>query len=261
MSYCVYVHRRKDTNKVFYVGMGNSKRPYKKSFNKTHRWLIINNIASGHTVQIIDSGLTKNIASELELLVIEMSSFIVNIHKTCILTKRIPDNISEYVYYDETSPTGLRWKKTTSNKSIKDQIAGSFNRNRVEIMIDGGRYFGHRVVMKLHGKDNIDLTVNHKDCNSSNNDINNLELITQRENNNKKYTHVYDKPISRNTSGKSKISETFRLNRSGRITYYSICQWVDSNGKSKSKTFSYLRYGILEAFQKACEFRDNSITK
>ena len=50
-EFVVYQHRRKDTGKIFYIGIGNKKRPYDK-FNRNYHW---NNIVKkyGYDIEII----------------------------------------------------------------------------------------------------------------------------------------------------------------------------------------------------------------
>lgn len=64
----VYIHRRLDTNDIFYVGIGSKQRPYKKS-NRTEYWKRIVN-KSGVSVEIIQECDTWEDACELEELLI-----------------------------------------------------------------------------------------------------------------------------------------------------------------------------------------------
>lgn len=66
---CVYRHRRLDTNQIFYVGIGNSKRPYIKS-NRNKYWKNIVN-KYGYSVEILAKNLSKDDACELEILLIK----------------------------------------------------------------------------------------------------------------------------------------------------------------------------------------------
>lgn len=235
--------------------MGKSSRPYTKSKSKTNKWSEINN-QCGHTVEVVDSNLTKQDASELEEFLIEFIPDLVNVHKTSCLTKGIPDIVNDYVYYDESSPTCLRWKITTSNKSIKDNVAGFPRNNNYQfVCILGKIYPIHRIVMKLHGFVSND-TCDHIDNNPLNNKISNLRFVTQRENNRNKKCHNH---VTRNNNKSSHtgVSELKIKNKSGNITYYAFVQWVDREGKHRNKTFSYLKYGIVEAIALACEFRNN----
>ena len=64
----IYRHIRLDTNEVFYIGIGNEKRPYTKH-RRSGFW---NNIVNKteYEVQILKKNLTWNEAVELEILLI-----------------------------------------------------------------------------------------------------------------------------------------------------------------------------------------------
>lgn len=61
---CVYQHRRLDNNEIFYIGIGNLKRPYKKQ-NRSKFW---NNIVNKteYTVEILFKELSKEEACNIE---------------------------------------------------------------------------------------------------------------------------------------------------------------------------------------------------
>lgn len=65
---CVYRHRRLDTNKIFYIGIGNGKRPYSTKYRNKY-W---NNIISKtkYKIEIISENLSWQDACELEILLI-----------------------------------------------------------------------------------------------------------------------------------------------------------------------------------------------
>jgi len=63
MSKVVYLHRRKDDNSIFYVGMGDLKRAYCKK-SRSAEW--IEEVEKGYVVDIFKSGLSKKEAFELE---------------------------------------------------------------------------------------------------------------------------------------------------------------------------------------------------
>jgi hypothetical protein len=67
MSKVVYIHRRNDDNSIFYVGMGNTDRPYSKD-KRSNEWLSEAN--KGYSVDVLISGLTKEDALELETFII-----------------------------------------------------------------------------------------------------------------------------------------------------------------------------------------------
>lgn len=89
---------------------------------------------------------------------------------------------SQYVYYDETSPTCLRWKVDRSTVTIKDSVAGYVSKiNGVvtggNITVCGKDYQIHRVVRTLHhGEIPERGNLFYKDKDKSNFKISNLEL-------------------------------------------------------------------------------------
>lgn len=60
----LYFHRRKDTNEVFYVGIGNSKRPYKTYGRSDWWWNIVNKV--GYNIEIVHQELSFEQACVLE---------------------------------------------------------------------------------------------------------------------------------------------------------------------------------------------------
>lgn len=68
---CVYRHIRKDTNTVFYIGIGNLKRPYCKRKNTRGKyWYYITN-KTDYYVEILQKNLSWENACELEQLLIQ----------------------------------------------------------------------------------------------------------------------------------------------------------------------------------------------
>lgn len=65
MDYCVYFHINKITNEVFYVGIGNRKRPY----SKRSRSIFWKNIVAkyGYSVEVVHENLSFDEACELEV--------------------------------------------------------------------------------------------------------------------------------------------------------------------------------------------------
>lgn len=61
----VYFHKRKDTNEIFYVGIGDVSRPYNKYGRNRHWNHIVEKV--GYDVEIIHTDLTWEDASELEI--------------------------------------------------------------------------------------------------------------------------------------------------------------------------------------------------
>jgi hypothetical protein len=66
----VYQHIRKDTNQIFYIGIGKNKKRATDKTNRNYWW---HNIVSkyGYTVEIIHDGLTEDVAKQYETYYIE----------------------------------------------------------------------------------------------------------------------------------------------------------------------------------------------
>lgn len=61
----VYFHKRKDTGEVFYVGIGDKKRPKSKRYRNQYWHNIVNKV--GYTIEIIHTDLTWEDASKIEI--------------------------------------------------------------------------------------------------------------------------------------------------------------------------------------------------
>jgi len=67
-KFCIYQHIRLDTNKVFYIGIGDIKRPYSK-YQRNIYWKNITN-KTDYEIQILKSDLCWEEACELEVILI-----------------------------------------------------------------------------------------------------------------------------------------------------------------------------------------------
>lgn len=66
MKGIVYFHRRKDTNEVFYVGIGNRKYRARDKHGRSHYWWdIVKNV--GYTIEIVHSDIDYEEAMDLEI--------------------------------------------------------------------------------------------------------------------------------------------------------------------------------------------------
>lgn len=83
--------------------------------------------------------------------------------------------------YDPTSPSGLRWAASNTNRVKVGDVAGSRNPEGYWVITRHGNrvYRAHNVVWELHnGQIPEGMTVDHVDRNPSNNRIENLRLKT-----------------------------------------------------------------------------------
>ena len=93
----VYIHIKNDNGQVFYVGRGKEYRAWAKTGRNKH-W---NNISlkHGYTVEVVESGLTRDEANHLEILVIELA-----LACGCVLANKTSggDGVTDLVFTDES---------------------------------------------------------------------------------------------------------------------------------------------------------------
>lgn len=171
-------------------------------------------------------------------------------------------NWNEIFYYDESSPTCLKWKHTRHNPrfnnitALKDTDAGClrFYRSGLPknsaVNVDNKSYYSHRVVYELMTGETIpeDYMVDHIDGNPHNNKISNLKLASALSN-----SHNVKK-MSHNTSGITGVTFSQATN-----VWRAI--WHDGKGKQKSKSFSVSKHGETLAKELAIAARELAISK
>lgn len=166
----------------------------------------------------------------------------------------------EWVYYDHTSPSGLRWKidiYTGVNYSVKrisvGDIAGTLdNEGYWRVWRLGNRCGAHNIIWYLfNGSKEQSQIVDHIDGNGANNLLSNLRLIPYNSN---ARNH---KMLITNTSGVTGVRRHGPTNRSNRLYWQAI--WRDISGKPRSKSFPICECGDDEAFLLACEHRKKMI--
>jgi hypothetical protein len=199
-DYCVYVHKDEFGN-IRYVGSGRLKRAMSK-YPDSGRGELYKQFVMTHgtlDVEIVEDNLTKEQSVEKEI-----QLYTDNCNSGYLLNTRTPNKVGElptkseldaYFYYDESSPTFLRYK--TGHR--KGSVAGSLERNGyVRVSYKSHRMMCHRVIMLLHGYEvNVDMVVDHIDGNRSNNSITNLRLTTHAVNNRNasKFTRKQNLPV------------------------------------------------------------------
>lgn len=159
------------------------------------------------------------------------------------------------VYYDETSPTFLRWnvKIPKSSRNIGD-VAGYINNSEGAsgyslVKYKKKLYKAHRIVWILFNStiDN-DLYIDHLDGNPSNNAFSNLRLVTETENNRSR------KLPKSNKSGFAGVSLCIA---NGSQNY--MANWRDVTGKKVQRWFSCNKYGKELALKLAIKCREEAI--
>lgn len=170
---------------------------------------------------------------------------------------------SEFLYYDESSPTFIRHLTDKHNgKCVKRRagdVAGTVNETGYSRYVSSkyGNFAVHRIVWILNNGYDIpdDCLVDHVDGNVRNNSISNLKLVKEADNS--RNVKIY----SNNTSGKVGIYLDTKYCKKGIARHYWKAAWMELDGVQKTKCFSIEKLGLLEAQAKAAEFRDAQITR
>lgn len=166
---------------------------------------------------------------------------------------------ADYFYYDETSPTCLRWAVKKGPRAPKGGVAGykhvrpEDGRELFYVGLDGKTYLVHRVIYELATGEEIGQgdEIDHIDGNATNNAIANLRVVTRAENakNKRKYLN--------NTSG---VTGVYRTTSGGRAIW--VSSWNPyGNGKRETRGFAVSKYGEEGARALAIAKRDEEFAK
>lgn len=158
---------------------------------------------------------------------------------------------NDYFYYDETSPSCLRWKVNVYGgrqyKIIvakKDSVAGSISKDNeyYRVTFKRQQLKVHRIIYSMFYGDPGDKDIDHEDRNLLNNRISNLRAVMHRVNSRNQ------KKRSTNTSGFTGVYPKYKDGK--------LCAWVADvrfNNKRVTKNFSTAKHN--NAFELACEHR------
>lgn len=160
---------------------------------------------------------------------------------------------SEYVFYDETSPSCLRWKVDVKSGRgytkiiIKaGDVVGTKEKGYWHCQINNRRIYNHKVVWLLHHSSDTNAIIDHINGDKFDNRISNLRSVD-------KHTNMRNlKKFCTNKSGVTGVNFSKTDNRWR-------AEWRDLDGRNTSKSFSVKKYGYEEAFKLACEYRQKMI--
>lgn len=161
-------------------------------------------------------------------------------------------NWENYVVYDETSPSGLRWKVRKARCiKVGDVVGAQKERNSWQFKFTENnklsRFYNHRVIWEMFNGPILDgLQIDHIDGDASNNKIENLRIVTGSANSRNKRKRLTS------TTGVTGVSFD-----NGKYCY--IAHWYGLDAKQVHRIFSVAKYGEQQAFRLACECRKRSI--
>lgn len=163
-------------------------------------------------------------------------------------------DFNQYLYYDVTSPTFLKWSNPTSKRILVNSVAGCICNGRVTIGILGKHYLLARVVCSMFGMEIDGLDVDHRDGNPLNNAIENLRVVPHAIN--MRNTTLQEN----NRSGITGVNRKEIYDRRSNYLYAGWrAEWRSLEGKNCTKLFSIRKYGEEMAFKLACEHREKML--
>lgn len=168
--------------------------------------------------------------------------------------------LGEYLEYDETSPSCLRWKrkwKMGSTIQVGD-VAGSLDDldGYWKLHGLGGHFKVHKIVWALHNdfQDQKGKHIDHLNGVRSDNRISNLRLVEPELN-------ARNQGLQKNNkTGVNGVSYQVVKTKVGNFTERYVAT-AALDGKKKTKSFSPRVYGHDKAFQMACEWREKMIAE
>jgi hypothetical protein len=260
--FCVYFFRCNATNNVVYIGHGNSERPFVKTNRSVPLKCFMDN--NEYSIEIIHNDLSKQEAIGIESEYLDKyvnnnsdGFALLNINKGYKTKEVSYKYFQELFYYDESSPTFLRWKVdrfgTGSAKIMKaGDVAGNVcksNNVYPNVSVNYKTYVVHRIIYAICNEVDVptNLVVDHIDGNKSNNDIRNLQLLTQSQNIKKADRNYIQSNNSSGVVGVHYLETEYNRYWTASITY--------ETKKRKTKNFNIDKLGYDEAFRSACECR------
>lgn len=262
LRFYVYIHKDKVSGEIKYVGSGAGARYSNitdRSEDHISAWNSLDKV-------ILVNNMSREVARKYEALMIAKLSNTCNLfnkYREVYDVKSIEYSwVSEYLCYDEDSPTFLRWIKQPlrsdglANSRIKvGMVAGSIcDRTKyINVKFLGATLKGHRIVYSLCNQVDVpkNFVVDHIDRNRTNNNKNNLRLVSYLENN--RNSSMYRS----NTSGTIGVAWSKSAGGGYWAAYYNV------DFKRKTKNFNpRTLYPDLpteeakqRAFEDACEWR------
>lgn len=163
-------------------------------------------------------------------------------------------NYADYFYYDESSPSCLRWKINIGTRIKAGSCCGSLaSDNHWRVGVNRKYYYCHRIIWELLvGEIDKGKCIDHISGDSRDNRITNLRVV--------------DKPINNrnakmrkdNTLGVKGISILTNIDRNG-VPYSYVSAYIQCNGSRVNKRFPLSKYTKEEAIELAVKWRLSQI--
>jgi hypothetical protein len=154
--------------------------------------------------------------------------------------------VEKFVYYDETSPTCLRWqtgmKKAHQPAGGESKVNTGYTRHRVQI--EKTKYIVARIVMVLHGHNVDEAVIDHVNGDPLDNQLSNLKLADAT---------INSRNIVRKTQNLSGFVGVKILTYKGEVSHF-VARWVE-DGAMKHKSFNVKKHGYDEARKLAADYR------
>lgn len=165
--------------------------------------------------------------------------------------------LADFLYYDESSPSALRWKRAYNKGSnVKaGDVAGSLDNGYWKVHALGRNYKAYKIVWALHNdfQNQDGYHIDHIDGDSSNNKVENLRLVDPTLN-------ARNKPMLKsNKSGVHGVCFQTVKTRQGKYVDRYVAGWRDLQGNPRTKCFSVNKYGKELAEFLAQEYRQHQI--
>lgn len=166
-------------------------------------------------------------------------------------------DVKELFYYDEISESFLRWNSprySAKNRSWMCKKVGDLAGTKMKegywrVSVDDRRYLNHRIIWELFNGPIIEgFVIDHIDKNPSNNQIDNLRMVSAAVNS--RNSSLY----STNTTGVNGVIYSEQRDRSPKYTAH----WRDGD-MLRTKSFSTSVYGEEGAFNLAVNYRKQMI--
>lgn len=162
--------------------------------------------------------------------------------------------LREVLFYDPTSPSGLRWKVDRSHNAKAGDVAGCHWKDQLgaeywKANVFGRQYYVHRLVWMIErGEIHKGMQIDHINGDGRDNRIENLRAVSAAKNSRNQHRDT------RNKTGV--VGVAYWRKRDAYIAYF-----YDMNRKLIQKQFSCRTDGRTAAFNAAVRFRMEGIAR